>query len=124
MSEQSLGKRLEAFEDARAFSCSKPFSIRRKDPGVFFSGSQCLKRDWDSGMLPIAPQASNGGSGGSSKDCRLPILPVLSGSGKLQLIKFTIFKWILFKFFSFLIVLWRFMRCLFRFYKMFWREGK
>lgn len=85
---------------------------------------QCLKRDWDSGVLPMAPQASNGGSGGSAKDCRLPILPVLSGSGKLQLIKFTIFKWILFKFFSFLIVLWRFMRCLFRFYKMFWREGK
>ena len=97
MSEQSLGKRLEAFEDARVFSCSKPFLIRRKDPGVFFSGSQCLKRDWDSGVLPMAPQASNGGSGGSAKDCRLP---VLSGSGKLQLIKFTIFKWILFKFFS------------------------
>ena len=124
MSEQSLEKRLEAFEDARAFSCSKPFSICRKDPGVFFAFSPVLEEGLG---FRCASHGSSGlqlGSGGSAKDCRLPILPVLSGSGKLQLIKFTIFKWILFKFFSFLIVLWRFMRCLFRFYKMFWREGK
>lgn len=74
---QSLWKRLEASEDIRVFSCSKPFFIRRKDPDAFFGGFQCLRRDWDSGVLSMAPLVSKGGSGGSAKACRLPILPVL-----------------------------------------------
>ena len=40
---QSLIKVMKASGDARVFSCSKPFSIRRKDPGVFFAFSPVLE---------------------------------------------------------------------------------
>lgn len=63
---QFLWKISQASGDTRVFSCSKPFLIRRKDPGVFFGFSQCLKRNWDSGIflkllrfpkaVPTAPQ--------------------------------------------------------------------
>ena len=66
------GRKWKPLKTPGSFLAQNRFLIRRKDPGVFFGGSQCLKRDWDLRMLPMTPRTSKGGSCGSAKLCRFP----------------------------------------------------